>query len=161
MLAACATGHNPFAVLALSRQGLEQLRLGDEVAPLKSATGGYILQRKTKDSPEVVLIASGSEVGLAAEARTRLEAMGKPCRVVSVPCLELLLEQPQAEIDRLLPEQAKWIVIEAGIEMGWHQLTRGKGQFIGMNSFGASAPIDALYTHFGITADAVIEAATA
>ena len=149
------------AVLALSRQGLEQLRLGDEVAPLKSATGGYILQKETQDSPEIVLIASGSEVGLAAEARTRLEAMGKPCRVVSVPCLELLLEQPQAEIDRLLPEQAKWIVIEAGIEMGWHQLTRGKGQFIGMNSFGASAPIDALYTHFGITADAVIEAATA
>lgn len=148
------------AVLALSRQGLEQLRLGDDIAPLKSATGGYILEAESTDTPEIVLLASGSEVGLAQQARNALEASGKPTRLVSVPCLDLLLEQPRADIEQLIPKGTKTIIVEAGIEMGWHQLVQGPAHFIGMNSFGASAPASDLYTHFGITVDAIIDAAS-
>lgn len=149
------------AVLALSRQGLEQLRLGDAVAPLKSAMGGYILESETGPNAEIVLLASGSEVGIAQQARAALEAKGKSTRLVSVPCLDLLLEQPRSEIDKLLAKDAQIVIVEAGIEMGWHQLVQGPADFIGMNSFGASAPASDLYQHFGITVDAIIEAAGA
>ena len=147
------------AVLALSRQGLEQLRHGDDVMPNMSARGGYVLQ-DASDEAEIVLLATGSEVGLAASAQSQLEASGHPTRLVSVPCLDTLLEQDKAYQDSLLGQNARIVVVEAGINMGWDRLTAGRGQFIGMSGFGASAPAADLYNHFGITTDAIIAAAT-
>ena len=147
------------SVLALSRQGLPQMRLGDDIAPLKSAKGGYIVSPETAGAPEVTLIATGSEVAIAHDAQKQLEADGTSTRLVSVPSLDILLAQEQSYIDSLLGTDTRLVIIEAGIEMGWHQLTGGRGSFIGMSSFGASAPASDLYSHFGITAEAIIEVA--
>ena len=145
-------------VLALSRQGLPQLRLGDAIADNKSARGGYILPEASA-TPQVTLLASGSEVSLADEARTELEAAGTPTRLVSVPCLDVLLAQDEAYKTELLGPSEAVVVVEAGLEMGWAALTGSKAAFVGMTGFGASAPAPALYQHFGITAAAVISAA--
>ena len=146
------------SVLALSRQGLPQLRLGEDIAENKSSRGGYILAEASA-APQVTLLASGSEVSLAAEARAILEAAGLPTRLVSVPCLDLLLAQDEAYKEELLGPSQALVVVEAGLEMGWAALTGGKGAFVGMTGFGASAPAPALYQHFGITAEAVASAA--
>ena len=148
---------NSPSVLALSRQGLPQLRLGDDIAENKSERGGYILAEASAE-PQATLLASGSEVSLAAEARENLEQAGFPTRLVSVPCLDLLLQQDRSYIDSLLGPSAATVVVEAGLEMGWAALTGGKGAFVGMTGFGASAPAPALYQHFGITAEAVVSA---
>ena len=154
------TSHNTPSILALSRQGLEQLRLGDEVAENKSAKGGYVL--KDASGPEkVTLLATGSEVSIAAKAQEMLEAETIPTKLVSVPCLDILMQQDEAYIDSLLGENAVQIAIEAGISQGWSALIGRKGTFIGMNSFGASAPAGTLYEKFGITADAIVAAAKA
>ena len=148
------------SVLALSRQGLPQLRLGDDIMECKSARGGYVL-REASSEAEIVLMASGSEVMIADEARTQLEAQGYSTRLVSVPCLDLLLAQ-DAEYRRDLIGGAKSVVVvEAGIEMGWASVAGPDFSFIGMNSFGASAPAADLFRHFGITAQAVVDAALA
>ena len=148
------------SVLALSRQGLPQLRLGDDIMECKSARGGYVL-REASSEAEIVLMATGSEVMIADEARTQLEAQGHSTRLVSVPCLDLLLAQ-DAEYRRDLIGGAKSVVVvEAGIEMGWASVAGPDFSFIGMNSFGASAPAAALFRHFGITAQAVVDAALA
>ena len=148
------------SVLALSRQGLPQLRLGDDIMECKSARGGYVL-REASSEAEIVLMATGSEVMIADEARTQLEAQGHSTRLVSVPCLDLLLAQ-DAEYRRDLIGGAKSVVVvEAGIEMGWASVAGPDFSFIGMNSFGASAPAADLFRHFGITAQAVVNAALA
>ncbi|MGB1894306.1 MAG: transketolase [Candidatus Puniceispirillaceae bacterium] len=148
------------SVLALSRQGLPQLRLGNDIMECKSARGGYVL-REASSEAEIVLMATGSEVMIADEARTQLEAQGHSTRLVSVPCLDLLLAQ-DAEYRRDLIGSAKSVVVvEAGIEMGWASVAGPDFSFIGMNSFGASAPAADLFRHFGITAQAVVNAALA
>ncbi|MGB1395223.1 MAG: transketolase [Candidatus Puniceispirillaceae bacterium] len=153
------SARNP-SVLALSRQGLPQLRLGDDIMECKSARGGYVL-REARSEAEIVLMATGSEVMIADEARTQLEAQGHSTRLVSVPCLDLLLAQ-DAEYRRDLIGGAKSVVVvEAGIEMGWASVAGPDFSFIGMNSFGASAPAADLFQHFGITAQAVVDAALA
>ena len=148
------------SILALSRQGLDQLRLGDDVMPLKSDKGGYVLTDASREA-QIVLMASGSEVQIADAARAKLEEMGHPTRLVSVPCLDILAQQSPAYRAELIGGAEKVIVIEAGIEMGWSAVAGPDAHFIGMSSFGASAPINDLYTHFGITAEAIIAAATA
>ena len=148
------------SVLALSRQGLPQLRLGEAIAENKSARGGYILNEASA-TPQVTLLASGSEVSLADEARTALEAAGVATRLVSVPCLDLLLQQNDAYKTELLGPSQAVVVVEAGLEMGWAALTGSNAAFVGMTGFGASAPAPALYQHFGITAEAVVAAARA
>ena len=148
------------SILALSRQGLDQLRLGDDVMPLKSDKGGYVLTDASREA-QIVLIASGSEVQIADAARAKLEEMGHPTRLVSVPCLDILAQQSPAYRAELIGGAEKVIVIEAGIEMGWSAVAGPDAHFIGMSGFGASAPINDLYTHFGITAEAIIAAATA
>ncbi|HCD63533.1 MAG TPA: transketolase, partial [Alphaproteobacteria bacterium] len=100
------------SVLALSRQGLPQLRLGEDIAENKSARGGYILAEASA-APQVTLLASGSEVSLAAEARAILEAAGLPTRLVSVPCLDLLLAQDEAYKEELLGPSQALVVVEA------------------------------------------------
>ena len=148
------------SVLALSRQGLPQLRLGDDIMECKSARGGYVL-REASSEAEIVLMATGSEVMIADEARTQLEAQGHSTRLVSVPCLDLLLAQDAEYRWDLIGGAKSVVVVEAGIEMGWASVAGPDFSFIGMNSFGASAPAADLFRHFGITAQAVVDAALA
>ena len=147
------------SVLALSRQGLPQMRL-DDIEENRSARGGYIL-REASAKPQIVLMASGSEVAIADAAREALEADGIPTRLVSVPCMDILLAQGANYIAELHGDAKAVVAVEAGIEMGWSAVTGLNGAFVGMNSFGASAPIADLYEHFGITSDAIIAAAKA
>ncbi len=144
------------SVLALTRQGVPTLR-GNE-AENKSAFGAYILM-ETSDKPDVTLFASGSEVAIAHEAYERLVAEGVAVRLVSCPCLDLFTQQTSAYIQNLICNDSVKIAVEAGVRQGWDGIIGAHSTFIGMNSFGASAPIDELYAHFGITADAIVAAA--
>ena len=148
------------SILALSRQGLPQLRLhndntSEDITENKSARGGYVLKEGSTD-PQVTLLATGSEVSLADVARTSLEADGIATRLVSVPCLDILLAQDEDYKKGLIGPSAAIVVVEAGLEMGWAALTHGQASFVGMQGFGASAPADDLYAHFQITAEAVV-----
>ncbi|MEK9718053.1 MAG: transketolase [Candidatus Puniceispirillum sp.] len=148
---------NAPSVLALSRQGLAQFRHGD-MTDNKTAKGAYVAV--DCDAPrQITLLASGSEVAIARDAQRNLAAAGIAAAVVSVPCLDLFAAQSDAYRDAVLGTAPR-IVIEAGIRQGWDWLLRSNDHFIGMTGFGASAPIDDLYQHFGITADAAVTAAT-
>ncbi|CAI8278078.1 MAG: Transketolase 1 [Rhodospirillaceae bacterium] len=152
--------HNTPSILALSRQGLPQMRLGEDIAENKSMRGGYVL-REASAAAEIVLMATGSEVMIAEEARQQLEASGHPTRLVSVPCMDILIHQDADYRASLLAGAKSIVVVEAGIEMGWAHVAGPDFSFVGMRSFGASAPADALFQHFGITAEAVTKAALA
>lgn len=152
--------HNTPSILALSRQGLPQMRLGEDIAENKSMRGGYVL-REASAAAEIVLMATGSEVMIAEEARQQLEASGHPTRLVSVPCMDILIHQDADYRASLLAGAKSIVVVEAGIEMGWDHVAGPDFSFVGMRSFGASAPADALFQHFGITAEAVTKAALA
>ncbi|UTW54988.1 transketolase [Kordiimonas sp. SCSIO 12610] len=145
------------SVLSLTRQGLKQQRL-DHTEENLCAKGGYILHEASNGNPAVVLIATGSEVEIAAEARERLEAEGTPTRVVSMPSTELFDQQDSSYKASVLPSDALKASIEALTTYGWERYTGIDGVNIGIDTFGASAPADALYKHFGITADALIDA---
>ena len=146
------------SVLALSRQGLpaQRFTLSDENL---SARGGYVLHEAAGGTPRIVLLATGSEITIAAEARQVLEAEGHPTRIVSLPCWELFDAQDQAYRDDVLGGEVVRIGIEAAVSFGWERYLGAGGIMIGMRGFGASAPADQLYAQFGITADAVVEAA--
>ncbi len=150
--------HTP-SILALSRQNLPQQRLTVEKENL-CAKGAYELM-PADGAAKVTLFASGSEVAIAAEARARLQAEGIPTRVVSVPCFELFERQPAAYQKQVLGEGTARVAVEAGVRQGWERFVGSGGGFVGMSSFGASAPIKALYEHFGITADKVAAEAKA
>ena len=144
---------NAPSVLTLTRQGLPQLRLTQEPQNL-CAKGGYVLS--DDDKYQATLIATGSEVALAWQAKEQLAADNIPVRIVSMPCLELF-EQQSADYKKSVLGDKPRIVVEAGIRQGWDRIIfedGGTGDFIGMNSFGASAPASDLFKHFGITADA-------
>ncbi|MCC0028966.1 MAG: transketolase [Brucellaceae bacterium] len=143
-------------VLVLSRQGLPMLRARHERDNL-SARGAYLL-RKPKGRRDVTIMATGSEVQLAAAAADRLAGEGIAAAVVSMPCWELFEAQEEAYRAEVLGTAPR-IGVEAAARLGWDRWIGEDGIFIGMNSFGASAPADDLYKHFGITADAVVEAA--
>ncbi|MEN3951604.1 transketolase [Iodidimonas sp. SYSU 1G8] len=147
------------SILALSRQNLAQVRL-TEAGENLSARGAYELLPADGDA-KVTLFATGSEVGIAAEARTKLQEQGVPTRVVSVPSFELFEAQPADYQRKVLGEGTVRIAIEAGVRQGWERFIGVDGAFIGMNGFGASAPIKALYEHFGITAARVVAEANA
>ena len=144
------------SVLALSRQGLPTVR--DEIEENRCARGGYVLA-EADGTREVTLVASGSEVAIALDARDRLQSEGKGTAVVSLPCWELFAQQDQAYREAVLKLDSVLVGVEAGVEDGWCRWLGSDGRFIGMSSFGASAPASALYEHFGITADAVVAAA--
>jgi len=147
------------SVLALSRQKLPFLR-EDDGSENRSARGGYILS-DAEGTPDVVLVATGSELTLAVEAATALRAKGHSVRVVSAPCLDLLLEQDPAYVDSLFPAGIPVVACEAALRFGWDQVIGRKGGFVGMSGFGASAPAEALYEHFGITAAGIVDCAEA
>ena len=108
-----------------------------------------------------ILLATGSEVAIALAARDILQTQSIGTRVVSMPCWELFKQQPEAYRRRILPGGPVRVAVEAGVRMGWDRWLfgergkRDKGAFVGMDDFGASAPYDELYSHFGITAEAV------
>ncbi|WP_026480606.1 transketolase [Ahrensia sp. 13_GOM-1096m] len=147
------------STLALTRQGLPAVRKEYNEENM-CAYGAYELATASDDAV-VTLFASGSEVEIVLAAREKLEAMGHPTRVISVPCMELF-EKQSADYQKAIIGQAQVrIAVEAAIRQSWDRFIGWDGDFIGMNSFGASAPIDDLYNHFGITADAVVAAAEA
>jgi transketolase len=141
-------------VLALTRQGLPQMRLEAETENL-CGRGGYRLI--SAEAPrKVVLIATGSEVHLAAECAAELESQGIGADVVSMVCTELFDEQDDAYKDDVIPAGALKVSIEAGTTFGWERYTGLKGLNIGIDRFGASAPAGDLFAKFGFTADAIV-----
>ena len=144
------------SVIALTRQGVPPVRL-DHVAENLCARGAYELA-SASTTAQVTLFATGSEVAIALAARTELEADGTPTRVVSVPCQELFDTQDDAYRDEILGPGTIRVAIEAATSFGWERYVGEAGAVIGMTSFGASAPANALYEHFGITSDAVVAA---
>ena len=144
-------------VLVLTRQNLPQLRTtAPDANPCSQ--GGYELVA-AQGAAKVSLFATGSEVEIAVAAQKQLAERGIPTRVVSVPSLELLLAQPAERLKAIIGEAPVKIAIEAAVRWGWDALIGNDGEFIGMHSFGASAPAKELYKKFGITAEAVVEAA--
>ncbi len=147
------------SVLALTRQNLPQLRLANDTDN-KCASGAYEIS-KADGEAKVSIFASGSEVSLAVEAQKLLAARGIPTRVVSVPCMDLLLELPADKRTAIIGKAPVKVAVEAAIRQGWDAIIGSDGIFVGMDGFGASAPYKELYRHFGITPEAVAEAAQA
>jgi len=143
-------------VLALSRQGLKAFR-SEKSTENKVSRGGYILYESSVKR-DLTIIATGSEIEIAMEASSILKKDGISATVVSLPCWELFDKQDEDYKSRVLGVCPR-IAIEAGSEMGWAKYIGEMGTFIGMNSFGASGPASELYKYFGITAEAVVNAA--
>ncbi|WP_416877475.1 transketolase [Litorimonas sp.] len=144
------------SILALTRQNVPAVR--DDATKNMCERGGYVL-KPGKGKDDIVLIASGSEVHLAVEAHEELEKQGISARVVSMPCLDVFEEQEDSYFRSVLGNDLPKIVIEAGIRQGWDALIGRDGGFIGMDSFGASAPGAELFPHFGITTEAIVKMA--
>ena len=123
--------------------------------------GAYVLSPADEDEdPDVILMGTGSEVHLAIEAARTLEEKGVSARVVSMPSWELFDGQPEAYQSQVLPAAVRArVAVEAGITQGWHRYLGEKGEFVGIDRFGASAPYKTLYEKFGITTDRVVEKA--
>jgi transketolase len=155
------------AGLALSRQNLPVYTRGaaDETGVVyagaeNTSKGAYTLLEAANGKPEVILIATGSEVEIAIKARLELEAAGVATRVVSAPCLEWFDEQPAAYREQVLPSSVKAKVsVEAGLSLGWSKYVGPFGKSVSIEHFGASASPAILYREFGMTAEAVVAAA--
>ncbi|MBI6628994.1 transketolase [Pontibaca salina] len=149
------------SVLSLTRQGVATVRTEHKSKNL-TAQGAYVLA-EAEGKRQAILIATGSEVEVALAAREALQEEGIGTRVVSMPCMELFAQQDESYRRRVLPAGPVRVGIEAAVRQGWDRWLLGergreaKAAFIGMDSFGASAPAGELFEHFGITADAVIE----
>ncbi|MEE4351152.1 MAG: transketolase [Pacificimonas sp.] len=146
------------SVLALTRQGLPQVRLEGQIDNL-SERGAYRL-KAAEAARKVIFIATGSEVHLALEAAARLEAGGTGCDVISMPCWERFAAQPDAYREELLPNvppgEILRVSVEAGVTQGWAEHVMANGLAIGLDRFGASAPAGDLFERFGFTPDAVV-----
>ena len=148
--------------MALSRQALPTFDREKYGAASGVAKGGYVLAGGIHETPDVILIATGSEVSLCVEAYEKLTAEGTKARVVSLPSWELFEGQDQAYRDEVLPPTiGARVTVEAAAALGWDRYAGPYGAIIAMRSFGASAPGKALQKRFGFTADAVYEAAKA
>ncbi|MYW49151.1 transketolase C-terminal domain-containing protein, partial [Streptomyces sp. SID161] len=141
--------------LALTRQGVP-VYAPDEDA----AKGGYVLRESSTEVPEVIIIATGSEVHLAVAAREALEAGGTGTRVVSMPCVEWFEEQPREYRERVLPPAVRArVAVEAGIGLTWHRFVGDAGRIVSLEHFGASADATTLFAEFGFTPENVAAAA--
>ncbi len=145
------------SVLALTRQNLPQL--SKDFLTTNRCTAGAYEVAATEGKAEVAIFATGSEVTIAVEAKKLLAAKEVAARVVSVPCFELLSEAPDAARRAIIGDAKAKIGVEAAVRQGWDAIIGADGIFVGMNSFGASAPYKELYKKFGITPEAVAEAA--
>lgn len=140
--------------LVLSRQSLPVL----ENSSKDALKGGYIIRKEKKEKADVVIMATGSETGIAVEAANMLEKDGISARVVSMPCLELFEEQPEEYRNAVLPpKMTKRVVVEAGSSMSWGRYAGIDGCYITMDTFGASAPAAQLFEKYGFTAENVRE----
>jgi transketolase len=155
----CALGKikGPTAMI-LTRQNLPTLDR-QKLSPADGlARGAYILAEAGNGEPDVILIASGSEVHLALEAADKLRGNGVAPRVVSMPCWELFEAQPEEYRHKVLPPHITVrVAVEAGITQGWHRYVGDKGKIIGIDHFGASAPAQILFKEFGFTADNIVD----
>ncbi|MFD7818110.1 transketolase [Streptomyces sp. NPDC059785] len=141
--------------LALSRQGLPTYEPNPD-----AAKGGYVLRESSTGTPDVVLLATGSEVQLAVAARDLLEAEGVGTRVVSMPSVEWFEEQPADYRERVLPPTVKArVAVEAGVALTWYRFTGDAGRIVSLDHFGASADAKTLFTEYGFTAENVAAAA--
>ncbi len=144
--------------LALTRQKLKPLVWPGGFDPKSVWKGGYVLRTEAASSPELVLVGSGSEVQVALDAAQILHEAGHVVRVVSMPSLELFLQQDSSYRESVIPASAAGVVVvEAGVAQGWHAITRRPLLFIGMDRFGASAPNAVLAEKFGFTGSSVAE----
>jgi transketolase len=151
--------HEP-AVLALSRQPLPTLDRAKYASAAGVAKGAYVLADAPGGKPEVILIATGSEVVLAVQAHEQLVAAGIKSRVVSMPSWELFDHQTPEYREEVLPRAVRARVsIEQASTMGWERYVGGEGRMIGMKTFGASAPLKELEKHFGFEPGAIVSAA--
>ncbi len=151
--------HDRPAALALTRQAVPTFDRGKYASAEGAAKGAYVLA-DTEGTPDVVLIGTGSEVQLAVRAAEALAAEGVKARVVSMPCREWFDAQDEAYRESVLPREVKARVsVEAGIAMPWRDLVGDAGVSVSLEHFGASAPFEKLYEEFGITAEAVADAA--
>jgi transketolase len=145
------------SILALSRQNLPALRT-EYVKENRSAKGAYKIAGD--DKADAVIFATGSEVAIAVDALALLKEKGISAKVVSVPSMELFEAQSDEYKASVIGSPKARVAIEAGIAMSWGKLLGEKGIFVGMHSFGASAPAEQLYEYFGITPKGVVEAVT-
>ncbi len=145
------------SILALTRQNLPQLRIG-AAGENKSARGAYELVAANGDA-QVSIFATGSEVEIAVAAQKALTEKGVKARVVSVPSFEMFARQDDAYRASVIGHASVKVGVEAAVRQGWDTLIGNDGIFVGMSSFGASAPYKELYAHFGITAEAIVEKA--
>ncbi len=154
-------GSGPVA-LALTRQKLPTLPGTSELAREGVRRGGYVLREAAGGTPQLILIATGSELQLAFNAAGTLEAEGIPTRVVSLPCWERFEAQDAAYRDAVLPPSVpRRVTVEAGVSLGWERWAGDEGAIIGIDHFGASAPAGTIFREFGFTAERVAEAGRA
>ncbi|MEW5764948.1 MAG: transketolase [Acidobacteriota bacterium] len=146
-------------VLALTRQNLPVL--DPESAPMASGfeRGGYVLREAEGGAPQVVLAGTGSEVHAVLAARDLLGRRGIRARVVSLPCVETFLAQPEAYRREVLPPSLPCLAAEAGVTRGWREVVGDRGDVIGVDRFGASAPGEEVFRHLGLTPEAIAERA--
>jgi transketolase len=150
------------AGLILTRQNLPVIDRSTHESAEGVAKGAYVLKDASSGIPQVILIATGSEVAIALEARELLEAEGTPTRVVSMPCREWFEAQDASYRQEVLPPEVRARVsIEAAVAMGWRDFVGDDGECLSLEHFGASAPYKILYEQFGITADRAVAAAHA
>jgi transketolase len=149
--------HAP-SILALTRQGVPLLRIAPDPEN-RSAKGAYVLSEPS-GTRHVTLLATGSEVSIAVAAQEQLAAQGIRAAVVSMPCWELFEQQGEAYHAAVLGSAPR-VGVEAAVRLGWDRWLGPNSRFVGMTGFGASAPIEALYPHFGITPEKIAEAARA
>ncbi|MCB1553431.1 MAG: transketolase [Xanthomonadales bacterium] len=145
--------------LVFSRQNLaHQVRTAEQIRAIEQ--GGYVLRDAECGAPAVILIATGSEVGLAVDAADRLSADGVAVRVVSMPCTQLFDAQPASWRNAVLPPDCRArVAIEAGVSDFWRKYVGLDGEVVGVDRFGASAPAPEVYAYLGVTTDRVVEAA--
>lgn len=145
------------AALALTRQNVPVLDRNTLASAEKAARGAYVLREAGGGGPDVILVATGSEVAIALEAAQALEQQGAATRVVSMPCWELFEKQDAAYRDEVFPRNVTVkVVIEAGIRQGWERWVGADAAFITIETFGASAPYQVLYEKFGITVERIV-----
>lgn len=151
--------HDRPTALSLTRQNVPTLDRSRYASAEGTARGGYVLA-DTDGTPDVILIATGSEVAMALEAATALREADVAARVVSMPCTEWFLEQDQEYRDQVLPPQVRArVAVEAAHPMTWYRFVGDAGRIVGIDRFGASAPGTELYDRLGITTAAVVDAA--
>jgi transketolase len=144
------------AALALTRQNVPVLDRRVLASAEKAARGAYTLREAGGGGPDLIFVATGSEVSLALAAAAVLEKEGTSVRVVSMPCWELFEKQDEAYRREVLPPATPKVVIEAGIRQGWDRWVGNDAAFITMDRFGASAPSEVLYEKFGITVERAV-----